>query len=79
MTGPRGGDVCLPLDRYTTSDEIIITAPLRRLTPDEVDVAFEDDTLTIHGELRPPLENVGHLFQERAYDSFSRTLTPSTC
>ena len=65
----------LPLDVYTTPEEIVIIASLPGLTPDEVDIALEGDTLTIRGALRPPLENVGYLFQERPYGSFSRTLT----
>lgn len=65
----------LPLDVYATPEEIVISASLSGLTPDEVDVIIESDTLTIRGELRPPLENVEYLFQERAYGAFSRTLT----
>jgi HSP20 family protein len=65
----------LPLDAYTTLEEIVITAALPGLTPDEVDIALEGDTLTIRGELRPPLENVEYLFQERGFGPFSRTLT----
>ncbi len=65
----------LPLDVYTTPEEIAIVASLPGLTPDEVDIVIEGDALTIRGELRPPLENVEHLFQERPYGAFSRTLT----
>jgi HSP20 family protein len=65
----------LPLDVYTTPEEIVISASLPGLTPDEVDIALEGDTLTIRGKLRAPLENVEYLFQERAYGAFSRTLT----
>ena len=72
---PRGGQLRLPLDVYTTPEEIVIIASLPGLTPDEVDIAIEGDTLTIRGELRSPLENVNYLFQERAFGKFSRTLT----
>lgn len=65
----------LPLDVYTTPEEIVITASLPGLTPDEVDVTIDDDRLVIRGELRPPLQNVDYLFQERAYGPFARTLT----
>jgi HSP20 family protein len=64
-----------PIDVYTTPEEIVITASLPGITPDEVDIMVEGDTLTIRGELRPPLENVDYLFQERASGPFSRTLT----
>jgi HSP20 family protein len=65
----------LPLDVYSTPEEIVIAASLPGLTPDEVDILIEGDTLTIRGELRPPLENVEYLFQERPNGAFSRTLT----
>ena len=65
----------LPLDAYTTPEEIVIIAPLPGLTPEEVDIALEGDTLTIRGELHPPLGNVEYLFQERPFGAFSRTLT----
>jgi len=64
----------LPLDVYVTPEEIVVIASMPGLTPDEVDIAIEGDTLTIRGELRPPLENVTYLFQERPYGPFSRTL-----
>jgi len=65
----------LPLDVYTTPEEIVIVASLPGLTPEEVNITIDGDRLTIRGELRPPLENVDYLFQERAYGPFSRTLT----
>ena len=65
----------LPLDVYATPEEITIIASLPGLTPDEVDISIEGDALTIRGELRPPLENVDYLFQERSWGAFSRTLT----
>lgn len=64
----------LPLDVYTTPEEIVIVASLPGVESDDVDVTIDDDRLTIRGELRPPLENVDYLFQERAYGPFSRTL-----
>jgi HSP20 family protein len=65
----------LPLDVYTTPEEIVIMASLPGLTPDEVEITIDGDRLTIRGELRRPLENVDYLFQERAYGPFSRSLT----
>lgn len=46
----------------------------RRCSKPLVDIAIEGDTLTIRGELRPPLENVEYLFQERGYGVVARTL-----
>lgn len=65
----------LPLDVYTTPEEVVVVASLPGLTPDEVNIAIEGDTLTIQGELRPPLENVGYVLQERPYGAVARSLT----
>jgi len=73
--GSREQSFRLPLDVYTTPEEIVIVASLPGLTPDEVDIVIQGDTLAIRGELRSPLENVEYLFQERPYGTFSRTLT----
>lgn len=65
----------LPIDVYTTPEEIVLIASLPGLLPEEVDITIEGDTLTIRGELRSPLENVEYLFQERLFGHFSRSLT----
>jgi HSP20 family protein len=65
----------LPLDVYTTPEEIVVAASLPGLTSDEVDISLEGDSLTIRGQLRAPLENVDYLFRERPYGTFARTLT----
>jgi len=65
----------LPLDVYATPGEIVITANVPGLKPDEVEITLEGDTLSISGEVKPPLENVEYIFQERGYGKFSRTLT----
>ncbi|MCS7283077.1 MAG: Hsp20/alpha crystallin family protein [Anaerolineae bacterium] len=64
----------LPVDVYTTPEEIVIVASVPGLLPEEVDVSIQGDTLTIRGELRPPLDNVQYLFQERPYGPFTRSL-----
>jgi HSP20 family protein len=75
VEGSRERKRRLPLDVYTTPEEIVISASLPGLTPDDVDISIEGDTLTIRGELQQPLENVNYLFQERVHGEFSRTLT----
>ena len=65
----------LPLDVYTTPEEIVVTAAFPGLTPDEVDISIEGDVLTVRGDLRAPLENVDYLLRERSYGTFSRKLT----
>ena len=64
----------LPLDVYTTPEEIIVSASLPGLTPDEVDISVEDNVLTISADIQAPLENVDYVFQERPYGAFTRKL-----
>lgn len=64
----------LPLDAYVTDEEIVITAPVPGLDPENVEITMEEDTLTIKGEINSPLENVEYLFQERPYGPFSRSV-----
>jgi HSP20 family protein len=65
----------LPLDVYTTPSEIVILANVPGLKADEVDITLEGDTLSLSGEIKPPMENVEYIFHERGYGKFSRTLT----
>lgn len=65
----------LPIDAYSTENELVIMAPMPGVNPDKVDITIEGDTLVIKGEIRPPLGNVSYIFQERAYGPFSRSLT----
>ena len=65
----------LPLDVYTTPSEVVIAANVPGLKPDEVEITLENDTLSINGEFKAPMENVDYIFQERPYGKFSRALT----
>ena len=65
----------LPLDVYTTPSEIVLTANVPGLKPEDVQVTVEGDTLSIDGEFKAPMENVEYIFQERPYGKFSRKLT----
>lgn len=65
----------LPIDAYTTDEELVITASVPGLDAEDVEITLEGDDLTIRGEIRAPLENVDYLIQERPYGPFSRTLT----
>jgi len=69
------GEVHLPLDVYTTPSEIVLTANVPGLKPEDVQVTLEGDTLSIYGEFKAPMENVEYIFQERSYGKFSRKLT----
>jgi len=65
----------LPLDAYATDTELVITASVPGLKPEDVEITLEGDTLTIKGEFKQPLENVQYLMNERLSGSFMRTLT----
>jgi HSP20 family protein len=77
-TGPRwaAGEATyqLPIDVYTTDEEIVITASVPGVDPEAVEITIEGDTLTIRGEIKGPLENVNYAVQERAYGRFQRSL-----
>jgi HSP20 family protein len=77
--GPRWRDtdriMALPLDVYSTSNELIVQATVPGLNPDDVEITIEGDTLTIKGETKAPLDNVEYHIQERRHGPFSRTLT----
>ena len=73
--GPRHAVHRLPLDVYSTAGEIVLTASVPGLTPDEISNAIDGNRLTIEGELRAPLDNVDYIFRERPYGKFSRVLT----
>ncbi len=64
----------LPVDVYSTPDEIVVTAAVPGVKPENVEISIEGDTVTIKGELPRPLENTNYIFQERPYGPFVRTL-----
>ena len=64
----------LPLDAYVTPEEIVVTANVPGVKPEDVEITIEGDTLTIRGAWTRPLENVDYVMQERPYGKFQRTL-----
>jgi HSP20 family protein len=75
--GWRQGErvAALPVDVYSTAEELVILASVPGLAPEDVEITIEGETLTIRGETRAPLENVDYHLQERRYGPFGRTLT----
>ena len=76
-TGWREGErmAPLPLDVYSTDNELVIKASVSGVEPEDVEITIEGDRLTIKGEICAPLENVEYHIQERRYGRFGRTLT----
>jgi HSP20 family protein len=71
----REREIRLPLDVYTTPSEIVVLANVPGLKPEDVNITLENDTLSISGEIKAPMENVDYIFQERPYGKFNRVLT----
>lgn len=67
--------VRLPLDAYSTEDEIVILASLPGVRPEDVEITIEGDTLSIKGEIPEPPANMDYILRERGFGSFARTLT----
>ena len=65
----------LPLDAYSTPEEIVIMAAVPGVNPENVEITFEGDVLTIKGEFPGALENVEYILRERRHGRFSRSLT----
>ncbi len=69
------GALYLPVDAYETPEEVVIFASLPGVNPDDVDITFEQDTVTIKGEIKPAKEEANWVIHERAHGPFARTLT----
>jgi HSP20 family protein len=65
----------LPVDAYSTSEEVVIVASVPGADPEEVGISIEGDNLHIKVEYKAPLENVDYILQERPSGTFERTLT----
>jgi HSP20 family protein len=70
----------LALDVVENKDEFIVKASVPGINPDDLDISYADDTLTIKGEIKSDdevKENEYHL-RERRYGSFSRSISLPT-
>lgn len=64
----------MPLDAYSTDDEIVVEVSLPGVKADDVEITYEGETLTITGQTSRRMENVNYLFAERFNGTFRRTL-----
>lgn len=64
----------LPVDAYTTDNEIVVMAAVPGVRPEDVEITVEGETLTIKGEIPEAVENVNTIFAERFHGPFARTL-----
>jgi len=64
------------LDVHQSADEIVVTAALPGLRPEDVDITITGQTLSIRGEFKSDEEvsRDQYLYRERRYGSFHRQL-----
>lgn len=79
-TESRGtGAWLLPMDAYFTDEAIVIHADVPGLSPDDIDITLEGDTLSIRGEIKREEANTRkYVLLERPTGKFERTLTINT-
>ena len=65
------------MDLVETADDFVLRADLPGLTQDDVKIELEDSTLTVSGERKSEQvdKQAGYYRVERAFGSFSRSLT----
>jgi len=74
---PYNGEAPGPaLDVHETGDDIVITAALPGVKPEDVDITITGQTLTIRGEFKADenVEKGQYLYRERRHGSFHRQL-----
>ena len=66
----------MPVDVYETDDAFVVKAFMPGLTPDELTISVEQQTVTIHGEPKAEdLQGMRLLLKERRLGAFTRTFT----
>jgi len=75
-SGGNGESIAPPIDVHQTPDEIVVTASLPGIRPEDVDITMTGQTLTVRGELKADetINRDQYLYRERRYGSFSRSL-----
>ena len=71
------GEGSIPaLDVHQTGEEIVVTAALPGLKPEDVDITITGQTLTIRGEFKADerVERDQYLYRERRFGTFHRQL-----
>ena len=74
--GNGPGHQYLPVDVYETDDAFVVKAFIPGLTPDDLTVSVEQQTVTLHGEPKAEdLPGMRPLLQERRISAFTRSFT----
>ena len=71
-----GESVNAPIDVHETADDIVVTASLPGVRPEDVDITMTGQTLTLRGEFKADekINRDQYLYRELRYGSFNRTL-----
>ncbi len=72
--GSQGGQPAI--DVHETADDVVVTAALPGVKPEDVEITMTGQNLVIRGEFKADekVERDQYLYQERRYGSFSRQL-----
>jgi HSP20 family protein len=67
----------LALDVAESKDEFVVKASVPGINPDDLEITFNNNTLTIRGEIKEEkaVEEAQYHLRERRYGSFARSLT----
>ena len=70
------GNLGLPLDVTENEDGFVVKASVPGTNPDDVEITFEEDVLTIKGEVaeESEVEEVNYHLRERRSGSFGRSI-----
>jgi HSP20 family protein len=65
-----------PIDVHETPEEVVVTASLPGMKPDDVQITMTGQTLTLRGEFKSDekIERDQYLYRERRFGTFNRTL-----
>lgn len=64
------------VDIYETNDDVVVSATLPGISPENVEITLTGQTLTLRGELKAEQEvsNEQYVLRERQYGSFNRQI-----
>ena len=74
---PDVPELAVPVDMYETKDDLVVSAQIPGIKPEDVQVTVTGDTLSIKGETTSDgkVDEAGYYRRERQYGAFDRTLS----
>ncbi len=71
----NGGSYVPRFDIFETDTEMIMLGDLPGVSPDDLDIRYENQELTVHGKVAPRHEGVEFLYGEYGIGDFYRSFT----